>query len=151
MHYFAKESLMKSKLARAILGPCNLIPVNRDQPTTKSIKQTLDLLKDGRPVLLFPEGTRSKDGTIKSPKRGVGLIAAKAGVPVLSVWVKGTYSILPAGRTVPRFKKITVVYGIPFTIDMNRFANQNRKEAYLSLSGVLLDKIKSLRDKYEAT
>lgn len=81
--FFARKTLWKPGLARWWMDGVGAIPVDRDGSDLAAIKRVLSTLASGRPIALFPEGTRSPDGTLQPAKAGVGLIACKTGVPVV--------------------------------------------------------------------
>lgn len=90
--YFARKTLFKPGLIERVLTRVNAIPVDRDgESDIQAIKQVLGALKQGRGVLFFPEGTRSPDGALQDPKPGLGMIACRAGVPVVPARIFGTY------------------------------------------------------------
>ena len=116
LHYFARDSLFVGPLG-FLIHRLNAIPVNRGQLDLKTLKLTLSVLKSGEPLLVFPEGTRSKDGKIGKGKKGVGLLVSKAKCDVLPVQINGSFEILGKGKLIPRFgKKLSISYGelIPF-------------------------------------
>jgi long-chain acyl-CoA synthetase len=76
-----------------------------------------DLADDGTSLLVFPEGTRSIDGTIAPFKPGIGLLARELGLPVVPVYLDGLYRVLPKGRTLPQPGPARVVIGEPLHID----------------------------------
>ena len=111
LHYFARKSLFKGLLGKLITA-FNSIPVDRESSDVSSFKKALKVLKEGSPLLVFPEGTRSLDGSLQAAKAGVGLIAIKAGVPILPARVIGGFEILGKGCKWPKLgHRLTVVYG----------------------------------------
>jgi 1-acyl-sn-glycerol-3-phosphate acyltransferase len=63
-------------------------------------------------LLVFPEGTRSEDGSLGEGKKGVGMLVAKSQVPVLPARIFGSYEILGKGKSLPRIgRKLRVRYG----------------------------------------
>jgi 1-acyl-sn-glycerol-3-phosphate acyltransferase len=111
LHYFARKSLFKGLLGKLITA-FNSIPVDRESSDVSSFKKALKVLKEGSPLLVFPEGTRSLDGSLQAAKAGVGLIAIKAGVPILPARVIGGFEILGKGSKWPKLgHRLTVVYG----------------------------------------
>ncbi len=64
---------------------------------------------------MFPEGGRSRDGSIKEFKKGVGIIAKELNIPVVPVSIKGTREMLAPGMKFPRPAKITVTFGRPIS------------------------------------
>ena len=81
--FFARKTLWKPGFPSWWMDNVGCIPVDRDGSDLAAIKRVLQTLKTGKALILFPEGTRSPDGTLQPPKGGVGLIAAKTQVPVL--------------------------------------------------------------------
>ena len=111
LHYFARDSLFKGPLGMLIRA-LNSIPVNRSQLDLATLRRVLKVLKEGHPLLVFPEGTRSEDGNLGEGKKGVGMLAAKAQVPVLPARIFGSYEIMGKGKSVPRIgKKLRLRYG----------------------------------------
>ena len=76
-------------------------------------------------MVLFPEGTRSRDGSVRSGRPGVGLVALATRPRVIPVAIEGMNRALPIGKFVPRvFQRITVSYGPP--IDCSEFYEMPR-------------------------
>src|SRR5690606_27872810 len=73
----------------------DIIEIRPGTADIEAIRKALAVLKRGDSVLLFPEGTRSRDGTLQEARRGAALIATKARVPVVPVAVTGTEVLLP--------------------------------------------------------
>ena len=111
LHYFARDSLFKGPLG-LLIRSLNSIPVNRSQLDLATLRRVLKVLKEGHPLLVFPEGTRSEDGNLGEGKKGIGMLVAKSQVPVLPARVFGSYEILGKGKSVPRIgRKLRLVYG----------------------------------------
>ena len=72
------------------------------------------MLGEGKAVLMFPEGTRSKDGQLQEPRAGIGMIAARANVPILPMRIFGTERALPKGASLPRPARVEIKFGEPF-------------------------------------
>ena len=64
-------------------------------------------------MILFPEGTRSRDGSLAAFKPGIGLLATRTGVPVVPVRIDGLHAILPPGNVRPRRGQVEVRFGVP--------------------------------------
>ena len=111
LHYFARNSLFFWPLG-SLIRRLNSIPVDRKKLDLKTLRKVLQVLKNGDPLLVFPEGTRSKDGNLASGQKGIGLIVAKAGVPVLPARITGGCDILGPGKIIPRIGiKLSVHFG----------------------------------------
>jgi len=85
--YMAKEELFRNKLFAGLITFFGAFPVSRGKGDTTVIDESIKRLNNGYNLVIFPEGTRSKDGTVGKGKSGVALIAAKAGVPVVPVGI----------------------------------------------------------------
>ena len=111
LHYFAKASLFKGFLGKLIMC-LNSIPVDREGFDMKSFKAAMQILEKGEPLLVFPEGTRSEDGQLQNPKRGIGLMARKAQVPILPARISGGFEAFGKGRRIPKLgSQIKVSFG----------------------------------------
>jgi long-chain acyl-CoA synthetase len=94
----------------------NVVPFDRTQAMIKGLRLAQSVLRAGRPVLIFPEGTRSKNGELQSFKPGIGLLGLELGVPIVPCHIEGTHAALPKGKTVPRRAKIRVTFAPPVTM-----------------------------------
>lgn len=81
--YMAKEELFKNKLFGWFITKLGAFPVKRGAGDMQVIDDSIAILNSGRNLVIFPEGTRSKDGKVGKGKTGVALIAAKSGADVL--------------------------------------------------------------------
>ncbi len=81
--YMAKEELFKNKLFGWFITKLGAFPVKRGGGDMQVIEDSVAILESGRHLVIFPEGTRSKDGKVGKGKTGVALIAAKSGADVL--------------------------------------------------------------------
>ncbi|MHB8481384.1 MAG: lysophospholipid acyltransferase family protein [Nitrospiria bacterium] len=113
----AKEELFNYPVIRNILWSWGAFPVRRGKGDHEAMSQMTRMLEDSV-VVLFPEGTRSKDGTLLKGRAGVGKIIWE-GRPakILPVLVEGTNRILPKGRILPSIgKKTRIYYGRPIDL-----------------------------------
>ena len=78
------------------------IPIDRSKGESAPMKAALAQLKAGRRIIIFPEGSRSSDGTMKEFKRGLVLIIKRAKVPVIPLAVEGTFDAWPTGQKFPK-------------------------------------------------
>jgi 1-acyl-sn-glycerol-3-phosphate acyltransferase len=79
------------------------------------IKKALSLLKGGRVVAIFPEGRRSGTGKLLPGQPGLGLLAARAQVPILPVAIAGMREAYPVGQKIPKPGRVTLYVGKPLT------------------------------------
>jgi long-chain acyl-CoA synthetase len=94
----------------------NLIPMERSGSIRKSLRAAIEALRRGMNLLIFPEGTRSRDGTLSEFKPTAGYLALECSVDTLPVYLHGTFDALPAGGLLPRRAKLEVAVGPPIAI-----------------------------------
>lgn len=111
--YFC-DKLFKEWFVRTFF---NAIPFNRQGQFIDGIRDCEKVLKLRQPVLIFPEGTRSRTGQLQPFKPGLGFIALKLNVPILPVYIEGTYQALPKGQHIPRRYPIQVHFGLPVAME----------------------------------
>lgn len=88
-HVIAKKELYKNKLLSAILKGMKTIPIDRERVDLSTIKQSLTVLKKGKILTIFPEGTRNKTNNVLGEiKEGAGLFAIKGDAPIVPIWIK---------------------------------------------------------------
>jgi 1-acyl-sn-glycerol-3-phosphate acyltransferase len=113
VYYLARKTLLDIPLLGSILPDINVIPVDRDGNDMSALKKIIRLVRAGSGVVLFPEGTRSPDGSLQKGKSGIGLIIAKTLAPVQPMRIFGSYSAFPKGSGKIVLAPITVVVGKP--------------------------------------
>jgi 1-acyl-sn-glycerol-3-phosphate acyltransferase len=143
--FFARKSLMRFAFTRWLLNEWQCIPVDRDKPDPSTLKAVFQRLKSGRKVIIFPEGTRSLDGRLQAGEAGVGMMVARAQVPVIPVRIFGAFEALPRDRKLPRPSRITIAVGKPWMYRAEDFPNAGR-ELYQQISHTIMDRIAELRE-----
>lgn len=144
VHSFARKTLFDTPVIGMLLRSWEVQGVDRDKPDAASLKATIRLLRGGKKVLMFPEGTRSHDGVPKSAEAGVGLFIAKSQAPVLPVRLFGAYEAYPREARTLRPAKITLVIGDLWQPDLKNYA-ETGKELYQSLADEVMRRITELR------
>ena len=111
--FLARDTLYKGWLAKSYFKHMQCIPLDRTKGDIAAFRSIFKILAKGGAVALFPEGTRSSDGTLQKGKRGIGFLIAKSKVPIIPMYVAGTFYALPRGAKWFRFTKISAHYGAP--------------------------------------
>jgi 1-acyl-sn-glycerol-3-phosphate acyltransferase len=132
LNFMAKQELFELPIFGAIIKRTNAFPVKRGSQDLTAMRHVFSLLKDGRLLLMFPEGTRSKDGQLGKARAGAGMVACNAQVPLIPTRIINTNKI-------KRFKQVKIIFGKaiypPKDFD---------KADYLRLSQRALDEIADL-------
>ena len=110
VYFMGKEELFSIPVFGRLIRTLGAFPVKRGQGDMNAIRQSLAILKDGRVLGLFPEGTRSKTGELQKGQPGMVLLMERGKAPVIPVKVYGTRKLLTKG-----WGKIAVVIGKPIT------------------------------------
>jgi cytidylate kinase len=143
MVFFARKTLFKG-FGKWLYPQWNAIPIDQEKPDMSSMKTVIRKLKEGWRVLVFPEGARTLDGEIGPAAPGIGLIAAKAGVPIQPIRIFGADKALARGSGKIRFARITVKVGKPIILTPEEFKSYSRKGGYEELTNRIMDAIKAL-------
>lgn len=146
LYYFARKTLFDHPVANFIFTRVNAIPVNQDKPEISSLKLVINLLKEGRKVLIFPEGERTLDGKLKTEgEPGIGMIVNKANVPVLPVRLFGPEKALPRGSGKITRHPVTLVVGEPIDLsDLLEKSDLGTKERYQAIAARIMSAIAAL-------
>jgi 1-acyl-sn-glycerol-3-phosphate acyltransferase len=113
IYFLARQTLLNVPLLGGVLPKLNVIPVNQEGVDRSAIKAVIRILQAGNGVLVFPEGSRTLDGTLQAAEPGIGLIIAKTLAPVVPMRIFGAHEALPRHGGRVRFVPITVVIGEP--------------------------------------
>ena len=119
-HYMARDSLFRSPWFRRLIESLNAFPVKRGSADVGAIKETLRRLKGGALVTVFPEATRTSDGSIKPMQPGVVLIARKTHVPLVPTLILGAFETWPRQALLPHPAPVIVAYGEPLLPEQMR-------------------------------
>jgi 1-acyl-sn-glycerol-3-phosphate acyltransferase len=141
--FLAKKSLMKVPILGWLLPKLNVIPVNLEGGDRSALKALIRILTAGECALVFPEGTRTPDGTLQPAQAGIGLLIAKTRAPVVPMRIFGAFDAWPIGGKLRLFRKITIVVGEP--LDFSDVDLQvGGKNVYAQLSQSVMDAIAEL-------
>jgi 1-acyl-sn-glycerol-3-phosphate acyltransferase len=144
LHFLAKAELFKIPVFSTLLRKCNSIALHRKAADRNALVSASRVLNDCHPLLVFPEGTRSKTGEIQQGKRGIGMLAIKSRVDVLPVYISGTFRLLPFLWT----RRVVVRFGQPIVIEPFLMLRTSSRELYRKIGEETMNRIKELRDAY---
>jgi 1-acyl-sn-glycerol-3-phosphate acyltransferase len=117
VHYLARAGLFRFPAFSALIRALNAHPVRRGSADLEAMRASIELLRAGHALLVFPEGTRTRDGRLGAVKRGIGAIAARARAPIVPACITGAFECWPRTRRLPRPGRITITFGRPLHPD----------------------------------
>lgn len=139
--FIAKSSLFRNPAIGWFVKLYSL-PVDRDSPKPSTIKDAIKALRQGKAVIIFPEGTRSHDGSIREGKKGVGALAALSKAPVVPALIEGTDRALPVGARFFRPAKVRVTFGRPIYYNKEETSRQIQEK----ISEEVMERIRELKE-----
>jgi len=142
--FMARRSLFRNKWFGGLIRALNAFPVSRSGPDAGALREAANRLKSGWALVVFPEGTRTRDGSIGPFRPGVSLIARRASVPVVPAVVEGPYRAWPR-RGPMRLERLSVAFGKPIRPD--EYVNLGREAFTKRLRETMLDMHKRLRER----
>jgi 1-acyl-sn-glycerol-3-phosphate acyltransferase len=113
--YLGRQTLFANWLLAPIIRFMDTIPIDREGGGLSGLKETLRRLKRGDMVLIFPEGTRTRDGELQPLKPGFCAVARRSHVPLVPVALDGAYDAWPRTSPLPRGGRLAVVIGQPIS------------------------------------
>ncbi len=115
LNFLARSSLFRFKPFRWLIELYDAIPIDLDKFSMSGLKTTLRCLKRGEMVLIFPEGTRTRDGEVGSLKPGFCSLARRGKGWLQPVAIDGAYQAWPRGQRFPSFAPIHIEFGTPLS------------------------------------
>ena len=145
IRYMGKKEIFKIPLLNLFIKAMGAFPVDRKKGDVAAIKKTLEILKGGECVGIFPQGTRRpyenpRDTEVKD---GIGMMASRAGVGIVPVYIKNK-----SGK-VKWFHKNTVIIGDYISPEEIAFPELSGREKYKAISNYAFDKICSIGESWE--
>jgi 1-acyl-sn-glycerol-3-phosphate acyltransferase len=120
INYLARENLFRFPIMGWVLRQWQVVPVDREGGGAKGLKAILDRLLNGGAIILFPEGTRTRDGKLQPARSGIGLTVIKSTAPLVPVRVFGTFEAYGRHVLLPRPRRVAVKYGQPMLFEQLR-------------------------------
>jgi 1-acyl-sn-glycerol-3-phosphate acyltransferase len=114
IRFMGKKSLFALRVHGPICRWLGGFPVARDGTDRKAVRDSVEMLRTGEVLCVFPEGTRQNGSKIQPLQPGAAYLALRAGVPIIPIGMAGTEEILRASKSpIPRFSRVVLVVGEP--------------------------------------
>jgi 1-acyl-sn-glycerol-3-phosphate acyltransferase len=108
VHYLAKEELFSNPVLGWLIRSVNAIPIRRGMVDLSGMARAVETLRSGEAMMLFPEGTRMRDGELHPARPGVGMMAVNADVPIVPCYISGSDR---PGRWLSRQVRVRIWFG----------------------------------------
>jgi 1-acyl-sn-glycerol-3-phosphate acyltransferase len=139
LSYIAKMELFANPIFSAVIRALGAFPVRRGAGDREALAASLAFLRKGHGLVLFPEGTRTLTGELGRLKPGAAMLAVKARVPIVPVWIEGTFQAWPKNGRI-RLCPVSVRIGEPIaTADL-----PDRAESFRALTARLEESLRAL-------
>lgn len=152
LYFFARADLFKHRIFGWLIRSLHAFPVRLDRLDKDAIERAIRELTEGKVVVVFPEGTRSRSGELQPGQAGVGFFAVKAKVPVIPVYLRGVYKALPPGSKMIRPKRISAHFGKSLLFEtlpslQGQEAKAGRRQAhYQKIADQMMEAIRQIKD-----
>ncbi len=148
--WIVKKELFKIPVFGKAMKSAGYIEIDRQNhdKAMKSVEEAAQKIREGKSVMTFPEGTRSKDGTIQPFKQGMFHLAIQAGVPILPISIIGAHEILPKRSLMIRPGRVTMVIGKP--VEVSGYTVETRAELIARIRAIIIRNFESGRARDEA-
>jgi len=145
INFLAKEELFKNKFFSWYLKKLNVSPLKRYSSDSRALREAIRKLRKGKGLLIFPEGTRSNDGSIREGKIGVSVLSFITKAPVTPCYIKGSYDIWPPNSHFFHKGKLAIFLGKP--LDPPLVREGTKKEDYYEFAQKVMSSIKALKER----
>ncbi|MBX7067209.1 MAG: (d)CMP kinase [Parachlamydiales bacterium] len=147
VHFLARGSLFEVPLLGWLIKGLNAHPVARGVSDAAIFRDMIELLQQGKKLILFPEGKRSETGQLLPLERGLSFLVQKSQCRVIPAYIHGAYDAWPRGRKFPKlFGKMTVVFGSPIEWE----EGADKKDAQARITAQTEDAIRNLKEWLES-
>lgn len=113
IRFMAKRELFENRFLAWLFTALGAFPVERGSADRAALRAAQQVLEDGEPLTVFPEGTRRRGRDVVDLFDGAVYLASRARVPIVPVAIGGSEQILASGRSLPRPHKVAIVIGDP--------------------------------------
>lgn len=128
VHFLARASLFDVPLLGRLIRVLNSHPIEKGASDVQTFRLMIQLLEEGKKLIVFPEGVRSTDGEMKPLERGFAFLVQKSKCRIVPAYIQGAFEAWPRKKRLPKiFGKMSVVFGSP--IEWEEFEGLDKKSA----------------------
>jgi len=142
IHFLARDTLFKGWFGW-LIKTVNAVPINQSGADLASLKTIIGEVKKGNRVLVFPEGTRTKNGELQDAAAGIGMIVAKSKAIVQPVYIDGAFEAWPRNEKKPKRHPVKITFGE--RLDFSDIGRVKSKEEYQAIADKIMASIEALK------
>jgi 1-acyl-sn-glycerol-3-phosphate acyltransferase len=150
MRYMGKDSLWKSAALGWFISMLGAFPVRRGSADREALRTCMQVIENGEPLVMFPEGTRRTGPVVEEVFDGPAYVAARTGVPIVPVGIGGSEAAMPKGAKLIRPRKVLLVVGEPLEPPKGDGTGRVRRRVVRELTEQLKTDVQSLYDEAQA-
>ncbi|MCI0496550.1 AMP-binding protein, partial [candidate division KSB1 bacterium] len=121
-YFYAKEKHIRNRLLKSLANRNNVIIMDVNRDLKQSLQKLAEVLRKGKKIMIFPEGTRTHTGHLGKFKKSFAILSRELNVPIVPVSIKGAFEALPRGSKIPRpWKKINIKFHKPVSPEMHSY------------------------------
>lgn len=121
-YFYAKEKHIRNRLLKSLANRNNVIIMDVNRDLKQSLQKLAEVLRKGKKIMIFPEGTRTHTGSLGTFKKTFAILSRELNVPIVPVSIKGAFEALPRGSKIPRpWKKIHIKFHKPVFPEMHSY------------------------------
>ncbi len=113
LRYMGKDSLWKIRWVGAVFSALGAFPVHRGSADREALRRCIEVINEGEPLVIFPEGTRQFGPDVQPLFEGAAYVAARTGVPIVPVGIGGSERAMPKGSKMVRPVRTVLIVGDP--------------------------------------
>jgi len=141
VRFMARDTLFHHRALGWLLYKFGVVPLSREKGDVAAIKTAIRLLRDGNCVALFPEGTRTTTGELQQAKGGIGFLINKAAVPVVPVYINGSFQAWPKGAEKIKSHPVSVHFGKPISPEELIIHDDRGKPDFDAIAALVMNRI----------
>ena len=145
MRFMGADKYWKHPKFGRLLTALGGFPVTRGSADREALKRCIDLLQNGEPLVLFPEGERKSGDTVQPLFEGAAYIAVKAGAPIIPVGIGGSERVMPRGSKMIWPRKVHVAIGAPIPVPPYE-GSKGQRQASREMTATLHTELQRLYD-----
>lgn len=147
--FLAGVKLQQTAMTRLATETVDTIFIRPGSPDIEALRRAVDTLKEGRSILVFPEGGRSRTASLMRAQKGVSLIAQRAGVPIVPVALTGTETLMPIDDTNMggerlHHARIDVRFGAPLTLEALKAETHGADDPRQALTDAVMRRVAAM-------